>query len=336
MQEAATPDTITSPILSIDDIYQLIDSDLGNVNQLIKKRLHSEVALINQLSNYIIYSGGKRLRPVLVLLSARALNYQGNQHINLAAIVEFIHTATLLHDDVVDDSEMRRGKQTASTIWGNEAAVLVGDYLYSRAFQMMVRAQSMEIMDLLANTTNTIAQGEVLQLLNIHEPNTSEASYNEVIYAKTACLFEAAGRIGALLARAPEPRQQALRDYGKHLGIAFQLVDDALDYSADSEELGKNVGDDLAEGKPTLPLIHAMEHGSRSQRELIRDAIEHGSAERFDQINQAIRDTGALQYTLERAHHHADSAKQAIASIEPGEYRQALLFIADYAVERSY
>ena len=333
MSEAAVT---SNGSFTLEDLNSLTGSDMLRVNQVITDNLASEVVLINQLSQHIILSGGKRLRPMLVMLSARACGYTGDDDALLAAVVEFIHTATLLHDDVVDDSEMRRGQQTASVIWGNEAAVLVGDYLYSRAFQTMVRAQSMEIMDLLANTTNTIAQGEVLQLLNIRDPNTSENRYNEVIYAKTACLFEAAGRIGTMLAQAPESQQQALQDYGKHLGIAFQLVDDALDYSADSDKLGKNVGDDLAEGKPTLPLIYAMQNGSVTQRELIRGAIEQGSAERFDEINQAIRDTGALQYTLDRAQDHAASAKLAIAGLEPGEYRQALLFIADYAVERSY
>ena len=273
---------------------------------------------------------------MIVILAARACHYEGNDDALLAAVVEFIHTATLLHDDVVDDSEMRRGQQTASTIWGNEAAVLVGDYLYSRAFQMMVRAQSMAIMDLLANTTNTIAQGEVLQLLNIRDPDTSEARYQEVIYAKTACLFEAAARIGAMLGQAGAEHEAALQAYGRHLGIAFQLVDDALDYSADSDELGKNVGDDLAEGKPTLPLIRAMEIGNDSQRSLIRDAIESGKAEHFDEINQVIIDTGALQYTLDLAQAQAEQAKQSIADLSDSEHKRALLFLADYAVERSY
>jgi octaprenyl-diphosphate synthase len=292
--------------------------------------------LINQLSQHIILSGGKRLRPMLVILAAKACRYQGEDDALLAAVVEFIHTATLLHDDVVDDSDMRRGKQTASTIWGNEAAVLVGDYLYSRAFQMMVRARSMTIMDLLANTTNTIAQGEVLQLLNIRDPDTSEAKYHEVIYAKTACLFEAAARIGGLLGGVETEHEQALTAYGKHLGVAFQLIDDALDYSAQSDELGKNVGDDLAEGKPTLPLIRAMEVGNASQRKLIREAIETGKAERFEEINRAIIDTGALQYTIDQAHFEATQAKQKIDCLEESEYRQALIFLADYAVERRY
>ena len=333
MSEAAVTPTRA---FSLEDLKRLTDGDMRRVNQVITDNLASDVVLINQLSQHIILSGGKRLRPMLVMLAARACGYRGDDDALLAAVVEFIHTATLLHDDVVDDSEMRRGQQTASVIWGNEAAVLVGDYLYSRAFQMMVRAQSMEIMDLLANTTNTIAQGEVLQLLNIRDPDTSEARYNEVIYAKTACLFEAAGRIGAMLAAAPASRRDSLNAYGKHLGIAFQLVDDALDYSAESDALGKNVGDDLAEGKPTLPLIYAMENGSADQRDLIRHAIEQGSAERFDEINQAIEETGALRYTIERAHEHAERAKREIAALDDNEHRQALLFIADYAVERSF
>ncbi len=240
----------TSPAFALEDLKNLTDSDMLRVNQVITDNLASDVVLINQLSQHIILSGGKRLRPMLVILAARACGYRGEDEALLAAVVEFIHTATLLHDDVVDDSDMRRGQQTASAIWGNEAAVLVGDYLYSRAFQMMVRAQSMTIMDLLANTTNTIAQGEVLQLLNIRDPDTSEARYQEVIYAKTACLFEAAARIGAILGESETAVEKALQGYGRHLGIAFQLVDDALDYSADSEELGKNVGLPSARSSP--------------------------------------------------------------------------------------
>ena len=321
---------------SLEDLKKLTDNDMLRVNQVITDDLASEVVLINQLSQHIILSGGKRLRPMLVILAARACRYQGDEDALLAAVVEFIHTATLLHDDVVDDSDMRRGKQTASTIWGNEAAVLVGDYLYSRAFQMMVRAQSMTIMDLLANTTNIIAQGEVLQLLNVREPDTSEQKYHEVIYAKTACLFEAAARIGAILGKVGSEREQALQAYGKHLGIAFQLIDDALDYSAESEELGKNVGDDLAEGKPTLPLIRAMEVGTESQRQLIRNAIESGKIERFDEVRQIIEDSGALQYTLDQARAQASAAKAAIVGLDDSEYRQAMIFLADYSVERSY
>ena len=333
MSEAAVT---TSNTFTPEDLKTLTDGDMLRVNQVITDNLASEVVLINQLSQHIILSGGKRLRPMLVILTAKACRYQGEEDALLAAVVEFIHTATLLHDDVVDDSDMRRGKQTASTIWGNEAAVLVGDYLYSRAFQMMVRAQSMTIMELLANTTNTIAQGEVLQLLNVRNPDTSEAKYHEVIYAKTACLFEAASRIGALLGGVTAEQELALQKYGKHLGVAFQLIDDALDYSAQSDTLGKNVGDDLAGGKPTLPLIRAMEVGNTEQKALIREAIETGKAERFDEINRAIADTGALQYTIDQAQSESDAAKQELASLEDSEYKQALIYLADYAVERSY
>ena len=333
MSEAAVT---TSNTFTLEDLKTLTDGDMLRVNQVITDNLASEVVLINQLSQHIILSGGKRLRPMLVILAAKACQYQGEEDALLSAVVEFIHTATLLHDDVVDDSDMRRGKQTASTIWGNEAAVLVGDYLYSRAFQMMVRAQSMTIMDLLANTTNTIAQGEVLQLLNVRNPDTSEAKYHEVIYAKTACLFEAASRIGALLGGVSTEQELALQKYGKHLGVAFQLIDDALDYSAKSATLGKNVGDDLAEGKPTLPLIRAMEMGNAEQKALIREAIETGKAERFDEINRAIVETGALQYTIDQAESESDTAKQAIDSLEDSDYKQALIFLADYAVERNY
>ena len=333
MSEAATN---THQSYSLQDLKRLTDGDMLRVNQVISDDLDSEVVLINQLSQHIILSGGKRLRPMLVILAARACHYQGEEDALLAAVVEFIHTATLLHDDVVDDSKMRRGQQTASTIWGNEAAVLVGDYLYSRAFQMMVRAQSMAIMDLLANTTNVIAQGEVLQLLNVHDADTSEASYQQVIYAKTACLFEAAARIGAILGNVDSSHEQALQTYGKHLGIAFQLIDDALDYSAESDELGKNVGDDLAEGKPTLPLIRAMEVGNDRQRRLVRDAIKTGNIDTLDDIRQVIEETGSLQYTIEQAQSAAAAARNAIAGLDASEYRQAMMFLADYAVERSY
>jgi len=333
MQDSAAT---TQQSYSLEDLKRLTNGDMLRVNQVISADLDSEVALINQLSQHIILSGGKRLRPMLVILAARACRYQGDEDALLAAVVEFIHTATLLHDDVVDDSEMRRGKQTASTIWGNEAAVLVGDYLYSRAFQMMVRAQSMPIMDLLANTTNVIAQGEVLQLLNVHDADTSEDRYQQVIYAKTACLFEAAARIGAILGKVDSAREQALQAYGKHLGIAFQLIDDALDYSAQSDELGKNVGDDLAEGKPTLPLIRAMEVGNERQRGLIRDAIKTGNIDSFDDIRQVIDETGSLRYTIEQAQSEAAAARNAIAGLDASEYRQAMMFLADYAVERSY
>ena len=326
----------TNTDYTLDDLKALSESDMRRVNQVITDNLVSNIALINQLSQHIIYSGGKRLRPMLVLLTAKACGYEGEDDALLAAVVEFIHTATLLHDDVVDDSDMRRGQETASHIWGNEAAVLVGDYLYSRAFQMMVRAHSMRIMDLLANATNTIAQGEVLQLLYIHDADTTEDKYHEVIYGKTACLFEAAAQIGAILGGSDTYVEQALADFGKHLGTAFQLVDDALDYSASSDELGKNVGDDLDEGKPTLPLIYAMEKGDDEQKSLIRSAIEKGGLEHIEAITRIIEATGALDYTMSRARHEAELAKSSVSILADSEYKQALIFLADYAVERSY
>jgi octaprenyl-diphosphate synthase len=333
---ALTDNTEDNRTYSIDLLKDLTTDDMTRVNQVIVDNLASPVVLINQLSQHIIYSGGKRLRPMLVMLCAKACGYQGDQDALLAAVVEFIHTATLLHDDVVDDSDLRRGRETASSIWGNEAAVLVGDYLYSRAFQMMVKAQSMRIMDLLANATNTIAQGEVLQLLNINDANTTEQKYNEVIYGKTACLFEAATQVGAILSGSDEQTEQALKNYGKHLGTAFQLIDDALDYMANADELGKNVGDDLAEGKPTLPLIYAMQHGDDEQQALIRNAIENGGLDHIDAITQIIHNTGALKYTYQQAQNEADLAKHAIESLPPSEYTQALRFLADYSVDRSH
>jgi octaprenyl-diphosphate synthase len=333
MTKAALTDNNT---YTIDHLKDFTASDMARVNQVIVDNLASPVVLINQLSQHIIYSGGKRLRPMLVMLCAKACGYQGDQDALLAAVVEFIHTATLLHDDVVDDSDLRRGQETASSIWGNEAAVLVGDYLYSRAFQMMVKAQSMRIMDLLANATNTIAQGEVLQLLNINDANTSEEKYNEVIYGKTACLFEAATQIGAILNNSDAKTELALSQYGKHLGTAFQLIDDALDYTANSDELGKNVGDDLAEGKPTLPLIYAMQHGNDEQKALIRSAIENGGLEHIDAITQIIHETGALEYTYRQAVCEANLAKQTISFLPESEYKAALLFLAEYSVDRNY
>lgn len=321
---------------TLDSLKQFTAEDMQRVNLVIEGHLRSEVVLINQLAQHIIHSGGKRLRPMLVMLSCQACAYSGDDDALLAAVIEFIHTATLLHDDVVDDSELRRGQETASSIWGNEAAVLVGDYLYSRSFQMMVQAQSMPIMDLLADTTNTIAQGEVMQLLNVNDPDTSEDRYHAVIYSKTACLFEAALKIGGLLSASPKPILDALGRYGKHLGIAFQLIDDALDYEADATELGKNVGDDLAEGKPTLPLIHAMQHGNETQRNLIRCAIETGGRDQMTEILAAIMETGALKYTHDQALQHADLAKQAILELPAGKARDALTFLADYAVDRSF
>ncbi|HET8550964.1 MAG TPA: octaprenyl diphosphate synthase [Gammaproteobacteria bacterium] len=319
----------------LQHIRTLIDEDFRAVDAMIHSELHSEVALINQLGHYIVNGGGKRLRPLLVLLTARLCDYQGRAHIDLAAIIEFIHTATLLHDDVVDTSKLRRGRETANEIWGNEAAVLVGDFLYSRTFQMMVRVGDIRVMEIMADTTNMIAEGEVLQLLNAHDPATTEERHLEVIRRKTAKLFEAAAQVGAVLAGQPVANEQALARYGMHLGIAFQLIDDALDYGGDSDELGKNVGNDLAEGKPTLPLIYAMRHGSSTQARLVREAIENGRADCLTDITSAIDETGALDYTRSRAQAEADAALEALARFPASTYRDALENLARFAVDRS-
>ncbi|HET7569255.1 MAG TPA: octaprenyl diphosphate synthase [Gammaproteobacteria bacterium] len=319
----------------LQHIRTLIDEDFRAVDAMIHSELHSEVALINQLGHYIVNGGGKRLRPLLVLLTARLCDYQGRAHIDLAAIIEFIHTATLLHDDVVDTSKLRRGRETANEIWGNEAAVLVGDFLYSRTFQMMVRVGDMRVMEIMADTTNMIAEGEVLQLLNAHDPATTEERHLEVIRRKTAKLFEAAAQVGAVLAGQPVANEQALARYGMHLGIAFQLIDDALDYGGDSDELGKNVGNDLAEGKPTLPLIYAMRHGSNTQARLVREAIENGRADCLTDITTAISETGALDYTRSRAQAEADAALEALSRFPASTYRDALENLARFAVDRN-
>ncbi len=326
---------MNNTLATIDDIKSLTATDMQRVNDEITSRLTSDVVLINQLSHYIIASGGKRLRPMLVMLSAKACDYQGQHDALLAATIEFIHTATLLHDDVVDDSEMRRGKKTANNVWGNEAAVLVGDFLYSRAFQMMVEAESMPVMALLANTTNIIAQGEVMQLLSVNNPDTTEEDYNNVIYCKTACLFEAATQMGGLISHTDKNIENSLKAYGKHLGIAFQLIDDALDYSSSSEALGKNIGDDLAEGKMTLPLIYALQHSTGDEQKLIRNAVESGGLEHIESITRIIIKTGALEYTLNKANEQADLAKQCLTQLNDSIYKNALAFLADFAVQRN-
>jgi octaprenyl-diphosphate synthase len=303
---------------------------------LIQQRLHSEVALINQISHYIVNSGGKRLRPALVLLCARALGYEGAQHLALAAVIEFIHTATLLHDDVVDASELRRGRETANTVWGNEASVLVGDFLYSRSFEMMVEIGNLRVMEILAHATNVIAEGEVLQLLNCRDPETTEERYLQVIRYKTATLFEAAARLGAVLSAQTAPVEQTLADYGLHLGTAFQLVDDALDYGGTAQQLGKNIGDDLAEGKPTLPLIHALRQGTPQQAAVIRQAIESGGAEDMAAVGLAIESTGAIAYTARLAREEAEKAIAALVAVPPSPYRDALQALAEFSVNRTY
>lgn len=320
--------------IDFDDVAALASDDMEAVNRLISSSLESDVALVSQVSEYIVLSGGKRLRPLIVLLAARALGYEGEQHITAATIIEFIHTATLLHDDVVDSSDRRRGMDSANTVFGNQASVLVGDFLYSRSFQMMVDIGNMRVMQILADATNTIAAGEVMQLMNVHDPETSEADYQQVIYRKTARLFEAGAQIAAVLARRDPIDEAAMVKYGQHLGTAFQLVDDALDYSASADELGKNLGDDLAEGKATLPLIYAMRGGSDAQRTLIRDAILSGGLERMDEIQQIIRSTGALEYTAGKAREAADAAIGVLANIPDSEYRQALLSLAEFAIQR--
>ncbi len=322
--------------MEIDEVHKLIKSDMDAVNDTIRRRLFSEVVLINQISHHIINSGGKRLRPVLVLLSARAMGYRGRHHIDLAAIVEFIHTATLLHDDVVDSSELRRGQETANALWGNEASVLVGDFLYSRSFQMMVDVGNMRVMDILAETTNTIAEGEVLQLLNCHDADTTEERYVKVIRYKTAKLFEAAARLGAVIADSEPELEETMVKYGMHLGTAFQLVDDMLDYSDPDQDIGKNVGDDLAEGKPTLPLIYAMRHGTPEQADTVRHAIENGAVEEIGRIREAIETTGAIAYTADSARKEAELAKAALARVPDSPYKDALVTLAEFSVNRTY
>lgn len=322
--------------MDIQSIYSLIKDDMSSVDVMIQARLQSDVVLINQLGHYIINSGGKRLRPALAILCARACGYQGQHHINLATIIEFIHTATLLHDDVVDNSDMRRGRETANNLWGNEASVLVGDFLYTRSFEMMVEMDSMRLMKILSHTTNIIAEGEVLQLLNCNDADTTEERYLEVIHHKTAKLFEAAGQLGAVITGSSAEIETAMTTYAMHLGSAFQLVDDLLDYSESSESIGKNIGDDLAEGKPTLPLIYAMKHGNEEQAQVIRTAIEQGQRDKIDDIIAIINQTGAIDYTSQAAKREVDNAKQALAVVNDSVYKDALLALADFSIERTY
>ncbi len=322
--------------MDIEDIQKLTQNEMQAMNQLIQTELHSEVVLVNQIGHYIVNSGGKRLRPLLSILTAKALNYQGNQHINLAAVIEFIHTATLLHDDVVDASNLRRGKQTANDLWGNEASVLVGDFLYSRAFQMMVNSQNMRVMAILANATNVIAEGEVLQLLNCHNPKTTEQQYLAVIRYKTAKLFEAAVSVGVVISQADDAMEQRMAAFGMHLGTAFQLVDDVLDYSANSQELGKNVGDDLAEGKPTLPLIYALKHSSKAQQQILISAIEHGGKDQIKTVIDIINQTDAITYTAQAARAESQHALQALTPLPDSVYKQALMGLAEFAIARSH
>lgn len=323
--------------MNIKNIQSLTQQDMTAVNDLIFSKLHSDVALINQLGIYIVNGGGKRMRPLLTVLAARAMGYKGSEHLQLAAIIEFIHTSTLLHDDVVDESNMRRGRETANAMFGNSASVLVGDFLYSRSFQMMSELNNLQIMDILSDATNIIAEGEVLQLMNCNDPETTEESYMQVIYCKTAKLFEAATRLAAVIAKQDQATETAMQNYGKHLGTAFQLVDDIMDYTADAQEMGKNVGDDLAEGKPTLPLLYAMKHGNEQQSALIRSAIENGDGmEHLDEILAAMQQTGSLVYTQKKAEQEADKAINALANLPESEHKQALISLAHIAANRSH
>ncbi len=322
--------------MSIEYIRSFIAQDMGIVDDVIREKLHSHVLLIRQVSEYIINSGGKRLRPALVILSADALGYSGKFHYNLAAVVEFIHTATLLHDDVVDESELRRNRETANALFGNAASVLVGDFLYSRAFQMMVEVDNMRVMQVLADATNTIAEGEVLQLLNCRDPQVTEENYLQVIRFKTAKLFEAASRLGAILGNATPEEEDAMSIYGMHLGTAFQLIDDMLDYSGNNQDTGKNLGDDLAEGKPTLPLIYAMRVGTPAQAGIIRKAIEDGGEDGFQPVMDVIRQTAALDYAKQCAEAEIAIATAAIASLPESEYKTCLLQLASFAVTRNH
>ena len=306
------------------------------VDAAIRRRLQSDVVLIRQIAEYIIAGGGKRLRPALVFLAAGATGYRGEHHVELATVVEFIHTATLLHDDVVDESELRRGRKTANAEFGNAASVLVGDFLYSRAFQMMVAVRSMRVMEVVADATNAIAEGEVLQLLNARNLAITEAAYLDVIRRKTAKLFEAAAQLGAIVGEAPPEIEQGLARYGMHLGTAFQLVDDVLDYSGDAAHTGKNLGDDLKQGKPTLPLIHVLQRGSVEQAALVRSAIEGGGRENFGAVLEAIRATGALEYVRNMAKDEVRLAREAISALSNSSYRDSLLELSAFAVERDY
>jgi octaprenyl-diphosphate synthase len=317
-------------------IQQHLAADMAAIDRVIREHLHSEVALVRQVADYIISAGGKRLRPALVVLSSRAHGVSDARVHQLAAIIEFIHTATLLHDDVVDESALRRGRDTANAAFGNAPAVLVGDFLYSRAFQMMVAIGSMRVMDVLADATNTIAEGEVLQLMNCNDPDIDEAAYLQVIRYKTAKLFEASMRLGAVLGGAGAARESAMAAFGMHLGTAFQLVDDVLDYSGDPASTGKNVGDDLAEGKPTLPLIHAIRHGSAAEAALVRAAIEQGGCADIDAVLAAIRGSGALEYARGVAEAELGLARAALGVLEPSPDRDVLLSLTVFAAERDH
>jgi octaprenyl-diphosphate synthase len=322
--------------IDFNAIKRLTTVETKAVDQLIIDELSSDVILINQMSHYIVGNGGKRLRPMLLLLAAKALGSANSNHLILAAVIEFIHTATLLHDDVVDDSDLRRGKESANAVWGNAASVLVGDYLYSRAFEMMVRTGNMRVMEILSKTTTAIAEGEVLQLLNCNNPETTEEKYLEVIARKTAILFSTACRLSAVISGESPETEENLAQYGQHLGVAFQLIDDALDYKANQEELGKNLGDDLAEGKPTLPLLYAIKNGSKSEAEVIINAIKNGNRDAFNEVYAIVQRTRAIDYTEQRADEEALKAINSLHVLAPSEYKEALILLARFSVQRNY
>lgn len=323
-------------LIDFNAIKNLTANEAKAVDSLIIKELSSDVLLINRISHYIIGNGGKRLRPMLLLLTAKALGKVSEHHLILAAVIEFIHTATLLHDDVVDESHMRRGQESANEIWGNAASVLVGDYLYSSAFEMMVRTGNMRVMEILSKTTTAIAEGVVLQLLNCNNPSTTEAKYLEVIARKTAILFSAATRLGAVISEVTPEIEEKLAAYGQHLGVAFQLIDDALDYKASKEELGKNLGDDLAEGKPTLPLIYAMQNGTESEAQIIVEAIKNGNRDAFEEIYAIVQRTNAIAYTEQCANEQAQKAIELLSVLPDSDYKNALIALAEFSVQRSY
>lgn len=324
--------------MDFKSIYSVVEDDFQAVNAFINEHLNSDVPLVREVGDYIVSSGGKRLRPLVSILSARASGYQGDKHINTAAIIEFLHTATLLHDDVVDESNLRRGRPTVNAVYGNAASVLVGDFLISRAFQLVVALGNDHLTDILAQSTNVISEGEVLQLINCKDPNTTEERYMQVIHHKTAKMFESAAETGSVLgqgADAPRVRQN-FADYGRDLGIAFQLVDDVLDYSGSADELGKNVGDDLAEGKPTLPLIYTIREGTAEQAELIKNAIRHGGLDHLDDIISTVQQSGGLEYTMDQARKHTEKALAALSNIADSPYKQSLIELAEQAVNRHF
>lgn len=322
--------------MGIERVNALVGSDMAAVDAVIRRQLYSDVVLVRQVAEYIVHSGGKRLRPMLVLLAAGALGYEGRAHHELAAVVEFIHTATLLHDDVVDESTLRRGRDTANAVFGNAASVLVGDFLYSRAFQMMVELDNMRIMRVMSDATNVIAEGEVMQLINVRDVEVDESRYLQVIRYKTAKLFEAAARLGGILGQADPEIEEGLASYGMHLGTAFQIIDDVLDYSGAEAETGKHLGDDLAEGKTTLPLIYAMQRGTSQQSNCVREAIENGGREKFSAVLEVVRDTGALDLAREQARREAEAACAAISKLQLGKYRDALVKLTVFAADRNH